>query len=37
MLKQYPGEAMEAYEVSSKVNSPKNDEPALIEPVSRTG
>jgi putative SOS response-associated peptidase YedK len=37
VLRQYPSEAMEAYEVSAKVNSPKNDDAALIEPVSRAG
>jgi putative SOS response-associated peptidase YedK len=34
VLEQFPSERMEAYEVSTKVNSPKNDEPDLIEPVT---
>src|SRR5262245_28088305 len=33
LLKPHPQEAMQAYEVSSKVNSGKNDSPELIEPV----
>lgn len=33
-LEQYPSAQMQAYEVSTKVNSPKNDEPDLIEPVT---
>jgi putative SOS response-associated peptidase YedK len=33
-LKQYPSNRMQAYEVSTKVNSPKNDEAELIEPVT---
>jgi len=33
MLAPYPAEQMEAYPVSSLVNSVKNDSPALIEPV----
>jgi len=32
-LKQYPSELMVAYRVSLRVNSPKNNDPALIEPV----
>lgn len=34
LLRSYRAEAMEAYEVSSMVNSPKNDRPELIAPVS---
>lgn len=33
LLKPYPSNIMEAYEVSSIVNSPKNDSPKCIEPV----
>ena len=33
MLAPYPAEQMEAYTVSSLVNSVKNDSPALIEQV----
>lgn len=33
LLKPYPAELMTAYPVSKLVNSPKNDSPALIEPV----
>jgi putative SOS response-associated peptidase YedK len=33
-LRQYPSKRMQAYEVSTKVNSPKNDEPDLLEPVT---
>ncbi len=32
LMKPYPQEKMRVYEVSTLVNSPKNDEPALIEP-----
>ena len=32
-LAQYPQDVMVAYEVSTRVNSPKNNEPANIEPV----
>jgi len=34
VLRQYPADLMVAYRVSSKVNSPKNNEPALIAPIS---
>ena len=34
LLKPYPAELMTAYPVSRLVNSPKNDSPALIEPVA---
>jgi putative SOS response-associated peptidase YedK len=33
VLKQYPQECMVTYQVSTRVNSPKNNDPALIEPV----
>lgn len=33
LLTMYPAEEMEAYEVSSEVNSPKNDNPNIIIPV----
>ena len=33
VLKPYPSEMMVAYEVSSRVNSVKNDSPELIRPV----
>lgn len=34
LLAPYPVDAMEAYPVSRFVNSPSNDEPACVEPVS---
>jgi putative SOS response-associated peptidase YedK len=34
LLKPYPDEAMEAYPVSRRVNSPTNDEPGCIEPAA---
>jgi len=34
VLKQYPSELMHAYAVSTKVNSPKNNGPELIQPVA---
>jgi putative SOS response-associated peptidase YedK len=34
MLQQYPADLMSAYEVSTRVNSVKNNDPGLIEPVS---
>jgi len=34
MLKQYPSELMHAYAVSTRVNSPKNNGPALIQPLN---
>jgi len=34
LLRPYPAEAMEAVPVSRRVNSPENDDPALIEAVS---
>ena len=33
VLKPYPQECMVAHQVSTRVNSPKNDDAALIEPV----
>jgi putative SOS response-associated peptidase YedK len=33
MLKQYPSSKMKMYEVSPKVNSPKNNTPDLVKPV----
>ena len=33
MLKPYPPEEMRAYPVSTRVNSPKNDDPELLSPV----
>ncbi|MGH7799411.1 MAG: SOS response-associated peptidase, partial [Thermodesulfobacteriota bacterium] len=33
LLKPYPSDEMEAYKVSTIVNSPKNDSPKCIEPV----
>ena len=33
VLKQYPSDLMVTYRVSPRVNSPKNKDPALIEPV----
>jgi len=35
LLKPYPAEAMEAYPVSKRVNSPANDSPELIRPLER--
>jgi putative SOS response-associated peptidase YedK len=34
-LTQYPAELMVAYEVSTRVNSVKNNDPGLVEPVDR--
>lgn len=34
-LRQYPSELMLAYPVSPRVNTPKNDDPTLIEPVTQ--
>jgi len=33
LLEPYPGDGMQAYPVSTAVNSPANDSPALVEPV----
>ena len=33
-LRGYPQECMVAYQVSTRVNTPKNNDPSLIEPVS---
>lgn len=35
LLKPYPAEFMEKYEVSPSVNSPKNDDPELIKPIQK--
>jgi len=35
-LKQYPQDCMVAYQVSSRVNSPRNNDAALINPAERT-
>lgn len=35
LLKPYPAEEMRAYPVSTRVNSPKNEGPELIEPVKK--
>lgn len=35
LLRSYPGEAMEAFEVSKVVNSPQNDVPECIEAVTK--
>jgi len=34
LIRPYPAEAMKAYPISTRVNSPKNNDPALIEPAS---
>ena len=34
-LTQYPADLMVAYEVSTRVNSVKNNDPGLVEPVDR--
>jgi putative SOS response-associated peptidase YedK len=34
LLKPYPAEAMDAYPVSRRVNSPSNNEPSIIESVA---
>lgn len=33
LLRPYPAEAMKAYAVSTRVNSPRDDDPSLIEPA----
>jgi putative SOS response-associated peptidase YedK len=33
MMRPYPAEEMKAYAVSRAVNSPKNDDPSVVEPV----
>lgn len=35
LLKPYPADAMVLYEVSPRVNSPRNDEPGLLEPLKK--
>ena len=37
LLKPFPSDAMTAYPVSTYVNSPKNDDPACIEPLQEIG
>jgi hypothetical protein len=37
LLKPYPAERMRAFPVSTKVNSVKNDDPALAKPLEATG
>jgi putative SOS response-associated peptidase YedK len=34
LLVQYPSDLMVAYAVSTRVNTPKNDDPSLIEPIA---
>jgi putative SOS response-associated peptidase YedK len=34
MLRPFPSQLMQAYPVSKRVNSPKNDDAALIEPAA---
>jgi putative SOS response-associated peptidase YedK len=34
VLGQYPEDGMQAYEVTTRVNSPKNNSPSNIEPVT---
>jgi hypothetical protein len=34
MLRPFPAQLMQAYPVSKKVNSPKNDTPDIIEPAA---
>ena len=34
LLPPYPSDAMRAYPVSTRVNAPKNDDAALIEPLA---
>ncbi|MGA8943941.1 MAG: SOS response-associated peptidase [Thermoactinomyces sp.] len=36
LFKPYPEAEMEAFPVSSRVNSPRNDDPSLVEPVDLT-
>jgi putative SOS response-associated peptidase YedK len=37
LLKPFPAKRMRAYPISIKVNSVKNDEPSLIEPMMASG
>jgi putative SOS response-associated peptidase YedK len=37
LLKPFPAERMRAYSVSSRVNSVKNDDAGLIEPMMASG
>jgi putative SOS response-associated peptidase YedK len=34
LLQPYPADEMDAYEVSTLVNSPKNDDPSILEPLN---
>ena len=34
LLKPYPADAMEAYQVSRRVNKPSNNEPSVVEPAA---
>jgi putative SOS response-associated peptidase YedK len=34
LLRPYPSDAMRAYPISTRVNSPKNDDAAIIEPLA---
>jgi putative SOS response-associated peptidase YedK len=34
LLQPYPADEMDAYEISTLVNSPKNDDPSIIEPIN---
>jgi putative SOS response-associated peptidase YedK len=34
LLTPYPGNKLEAYPVSTRVNSPENDESSLIDPIN---
>jgi putative SOS response-associated peptidase YedK len=34
VLMQYPADLMVAYAVSTRVNTPNNDDPSLIEPIA---
>ena len=36
LLRPYPAEAMAAHPVSTRVNTPKHDDPALLEPLEST-
>jgi putative SOS response-associated peptidase YedK len=36
LLKSFPAELMEAFQVSRDVNSPRNNSPQLVEPISHT-
>lgn len=34
LLKPYPAEKMKMWPISERVNSPKNNDPSLLEPIS---